>query len=430
MSEAPPANQPIVLAETHLTEIGGKPAKVPVKVVQQLLPQPRVILEVADLPAPHFVTANAGDPFSVLLETGEAFQVQLLAMGFTAGHDGTVYPATFVPHEQPCVVKDKGQSLSSTTASILNFLPFYGSMDDWASTERIGCAVLEGEGWEIDLSGVQNLSEQITTLRAHGGYGFTHTCVVKRSDGTSHAAADVEDLLDALRLFLSFARGAFCGITNVEGRTKEDSVSLVRWGAHSTEAWHTPASWLRKGEGGDTLKDLFPGFLSECGRSRDSKETIKRAIDWYANSNTSPIHVGTILTLSALELLSAHVLQRERNGQRTPEFIRDGLAQAGIPTDIPSSLPDLEALRKAQKHQPQQRRKWDNGPDTLANIRNDLVHPKQLIGSLPMERQIDAWRLGQWYVEMLLFRLFGYGGSYVSRLTGNIEQVPWAPPTT
>ena len=431
MSEAPQANQPIVLSETHLTEIGGKPAEVPVKALLQLLPQPRVILEVPDLPTPHFATATNSDALDVHLKTGESLRVRLIGWGFTAGRDATVYPATFGPYEQPCVVMDDGQPLSSTTAAILNFSQFYGSMDYFPETgdsrERVGSVTFSGDGWEVVLSAFSNLPDQIKILRAQGGHGFTHTCSIKRADGGSYGSHDVDELLNALRLLLTFARGAFCGITNVTGRTTEDSVSFVRWGTHSTEGWRTPRSWLPKAEGGDILRDLFPGFLSEWARNTDSKETVSRAINWYANSNTSPIHVGTILTQAALEILSAHVLQRERKGQRTAEFIKDGLVRAGITPTIPSSLPDLEALRQAKKLQ--KKKNWDTGPDTLAKIRNDIVHSKQLISSLPTERQIDAWHLGQWYIELMLFKLFGYGGSYVSRLTGNIERVPWAPPT-
>ena len=252
MSEAPPANQPLVLAETHLTEIGGNPADVPVKAVLHLVPQPWVRLEVPDLPAPHFATANTGDPFSVLLETGETLQVLMAGWGLTAGPDATVYPATLAPYEQPCVVMDNGEPLMSTTADILNFSQFYGSMDYFAENgERVGSAVLEAGEWEITLTSFHNLRDQFKTLSAEGGYAFTHTCSIKRADGGSYGSHDVDELLDGLRWFLSFARGAFCGVANVEGRTNDDSASLIRWGTRSTSGWQPRRSWLPKPESTD-----------------------------------------------------------------------------------------------------------------------------------------------------------------------------------
>ena len=48
------------------------------------------------------------------------------------------------------------------------------------------------------------------------------------------------------------------------------------------------------------------------------------------------------------------------------------------------------------------------------------------------EAYFEARDLGQWYVELLLLKLFDYDGKYANRLTYNYEQhwtpenVPWA----
>ncbi len=409
MSEAPPANQPLTLADSHIVEIAGAQAEIPVKVSLRLLPQPQVILEIPDLPPPHLSMANSQSPFSVLLNTGESLDVQLVSWGFSIGHNSSVYPATLSPREQPCVVIDKGQPLSTTTASILNFSQLYG-------TEEV---ILEGEDWEVALSEVHSLSDQVSIIGPSNGYGFTHNCTIKKIKNAEYSSQELERITDDIWIFLSFARGAFCGVTNVEGRTKDGSVSFVRWGTKSVEGWQTPQSWLRRHEGGDMLRALFPGFLKECGSSAGARETISRVIDWYAHSNTSSLHVGIILTQAALELLSSHIFSGQAQGRKAADRIRAALVKCSMDPDIPGSLSDLEALRKAER--------WDDGPHTLTSIRNDFVHAEWQSGPLPLGRQWDAWRLGQWYVEMMLLRLFGYNGSYRSRLTGEVELVPWAP---
>jgi len=42
------------------------------------------------------------------------------------------------------------------------------------------------------------------------------------------------------------------------------------------------------------------------------------------------------------------------------------------------------------------------------------------------EALIEARRLSQWYVELLLLNHFGYTGSYLNRIKNEWEPVPWA----
>ena len=37
----------------------------------------------------------------------------------------------------------------------------------------------------------------------------------------------------------------------------------------------------------------------------------------------------------------------------------------------------------------------------------------------------ESRNLGQWYMELILLKLFGYCRHYRNRLSGGVEDVPW-----
>ena len=51
----------------------------------------------------------------------------------------------------------------------------------------------------------------------------------------------------------------------------------------------------------------------------------------------------------------------------------------------------------------------------LTKIRDDLVHPVMKM-NVSMEAYSEAGRVGQWYVELLLLKLFDYSGSYKNQV--------------
>ena len=70
-------------------------------------------------------------------------------------------------------------------------------------------------------------------------------------------------------------------------------------------------------------------------------------------------------------------------------------------------------------------RQWRDGPKALAGVRNQLVHPSTHQG-LPY---YDAWRLAEWYVELVLLHMLSVQGEYTCRSkhrwVGVGERVPW-----
>ena len=74
--------------------------------------------------------------------------------------------------------------------------------------------------------------------------------------------------------------------------------------------------------------------------------------------------------------------------------------------------------------------KFQHGPHTLVEIRNDLIHSQMKFETPPGDIYSQARELGLWYVELMLLSIFDYKGKYGNRLaqewSGQIELVPWA----
>ena len=71
---------------------------------------------------------------------------------------------------------------------------------------------------------------------------------------------------------------------------------------------------------------------------------------------------------------------------------------------------------------------WEDGPHAITAVRNAVAHSH---GDDKQRFVLDAWRLAQQYLELVLLRLFSFNGRYSNRtLEGKfptqVEQVPWA----
>ena len=405
-------NQPITLVETHIVNIDGQSVDIPVSVVLQLYPSPRVVIE--------------SDTLSDMTRGEHRKRIELrndarldVLLGTLPGNPEKVI---LIPASQPVNVIDKDLPLKEVLFAVLDFPQFYGKQDNWINDgeqcSRIPYAKLETSDWSIDLTGIPNIGRAEETLKQSRGHGITYNGSVTRSDGSTFGAKDVEPLLEALRLFLSIARGAVCSLALVRGKDEMGRESWVRWGAHHSEPWLDYHSAFPRGHS-NILSGLFPKFWTLFLAQADRKIAMLPAMDLYVQSNAirAP-YIGIILTYAALEGLSSLVLNEEEG-----RSIESALCKMQIPLALPKNCEDLRAIKK----------KWNTGPHALADIRNDLIHPnKGLVGVSNMDYW-KAWHLGQWYFELMLLSRLGYQGCYLNRLAsiqGNEEPfvpVPWVP---
>ena len=329
-----------------------------------------------------------------------------------------------LPASQPVTVIDKELLLKEVLFAIIDFPEVWGREDKWINdaeqSVRIPHTKLESSDWSIDITGVQNIREAVKTLQQTRGHGITYTGSVTRSDGTTFRVNDVEPLLEALRFFLSIARGATCSLALVRGKDEMGRDSWVRWGAHHSEPgmdYHS--AFLRVHS--NILSDLFPEFWNLFTGKEDRRDATLRAFDWYLQSNVSAPYIGTILTFAALERFS-FLLLKDGEDSNTKRRIERVLSTMQVPLKLPKKCESLRNLKNLS-----------TGPQALVAIRNNLVHSQKDLGGVSNMDYWEAWELGQWYFELMLLSRLNYQGCYRNRLAdmkGNEEPfvpVPWAP---
>ena len=328
-----------------------------------------------------------------------------------------------VPDEYPCLAVPSDTLLKSAELAIANFTAFYGStdelIDDDTSSTRIGVAKIEEGPWLIKLTAVPKIDSILKSLESEGGRSITHVASIRQVDGGLFSAADLGALTKCLRAFLSFVRGANCGITSLHGADQSGNHVPVRWGMESTTPWSRDRSLLLTVGGGDDLRTIFSGFYRSISDGTWG-ENVFNAIDWYIHSNEAPFHVGIVLSQTSLEVLSNSLIARR--GLRAAGRIQEALSRSKIPAAIPPAFGDLEKFAHSKR--------LNSGPEVLACLRNYLVHGSLESRELPSRVVLEAHELCQWYIEMLLLRRFGYQGRYHSRIVGtsesSISEVPWA----
>ena len=146
---------------------------------------------------------------------------------------------------------------------------------------------------------------------------------------------------------------------------------------------------------------------------------------------------ATILIQTALDLLAWTLLVKDRTVLSENGFEKlsamDKLRRLGlaceVPLDIPASMVEISKL--AKKHN------WTDAPQALVEIRNALVHPNpknrlRQAGLIAETRVLrECWRLGLWFLELVILKLVSYEGSYSNRLQQDVsghhkaESVPW-----
>lgn len=416
MSNSHDPIQPLSEENTEIVRIDGQKTKVPVTVVFERVPSPSIVIKIDQLPG--FVLAK--ERFEIALGNGARLEAMVRSLNPGTGK------GTLVPSREPVNVIDKGVALRSVQFGILNYPKFYSNQMKWFNDGQNQTAVphtkLEVGDWRVEFTGLTNKPEVAETISRERGYDVTYKGVITRSGGADFKVTEAETLLDALRIFLSFARGASCSLDSVEGKDCSGKRAWVRWGAHYVAPGNKRRLLFRQVDGDDDAHSvLFPRFWRLFESGNTWKTTIQRSINWYLQSNESPPYIGLILTLAGLERLSYQILERGKDKDLTGVFIEKALRKLNIEPEIPDAC---EHLRKG--------RNWITGPHALTAVRNDLVHPEEKLGDLPHEIYHEAWNLGQWYIEMMLLNKLFYKGEYANRLmtwrNGDqvIQFVPWA----
>ena len=422
------ANGSVRVAKTSIRTINDAPVgNVFAQVMLHLSPAPRICIEIDSVQLPSDFDEWSG-AFDISLDSGATFSVRPDLVRFERTKDKLLCKGSFTLANGPVTPIQPGDELTEVQFGLLNFPAFLGEEYQPPKTieefkkgyQRRDVIKLQASHWVIEVRSFKNTLDIIGRLRAHGGYGLTHEGSIRRSDGKPFSANQIVPLLDLLCLFLSFARGANCGVTLVAGMNDKDQRVWEKWGTSHASPWSGHRSWFDV-KHGITLTELFPGFYNQL-LNASLHSPIRMALQWYLLSNdTQALEGSIVLTQAALERLSQE-LDGEKGNRNEGEWIADALEEANICVDIPPQLQNLKRFMK--------RRSFDNGPHTLVKIRNDLIHSNMKLKTLPSDIYAQARKLGLWYVELMLLKRFGYAGLYGNRLTqewqGQVERVPRA----
>ena len=417
------ANKPISLRRTTIRlEVNGKHIELPATAILRLLPSPRLVIECAEGLSAELIELDVtqSQVTASLFDTTQELVMRQTVL--TSGGKSNV-GLTLLPKLEPVSIQLSDNSMSNLSFGVLNFPKFFLGQDkqilDGTHWKRLGSVLLQADGWDIEITAVSTLSDTEVKLKEEGGYAITHTGMVKRSDGCEFTVKDVEGLLSALRLFLSFSRGAFCGLTLVVGKDGSGESVWEQWGTHRVTEWSSASpSWFDR-MNGYILSDAFPGFWMLW--QRDHK-LLHMVVDLYLNANLGSHGVGydggLILSQAALERFSYH-----NNEYNTGSRIAKTLKNLGVSEN---------ALRISQENCPElaelgRQYDWEHGPHALVELRNNIVHPNDKYQNLKRRAYYEAWNLAQWYTELILLRLSGYEGNYGNRLSqewvGEVESL-------
>ena len=418
-----PPNQPILIANTEITSIDGNHTRLPVRIVQHLWPRQQFLIKSQDLPK------NLIDHPSCRITIGSSnapidahLAVYALAKLMNTGN----LSGSLVPNEYPRLAVLPNTLLQSAELAIVNFTKFLGSTDQYEDRDgyshKLGAAKIKEGPWLIELKSVQQLDKVIETLEAEGGRSITHEVKISRIDKGVFSAVDLFELIKSLRAFMSFVRGANCGISSVYGTDQKGLQLPVRWGMENVAPWSIDRSLLLTVGGGDDIPIVFSGFYRPLS-SHAWKENVFNAIDWYVHSNEVPFHVGIVLSQTSLEVLSRLIIgSRWGKLPNAASHIGEALRISGVPQQVPASFGDLDGFCRKNG--------MASGPETLVRLRNYLAHGNLKSRQVPSRVFLEGHELCQWYIEMLLLHVFGYNGRYHSRISGlnksSICNVPWA----
>jgi len=274
---------------------------------------------------------------------------------------------------------DRGAFGDANDVTVISFLlPNWPAMrGDWIDKPGaggwLGRVVLDAPPWRVTLEARRDHRQLVDELRAFGGYAITHVGRLERIDGARFSVADGRDVLEALNLFLSFARGFWTPPFLPVGYD-DGAIVWREWIGRTSSPWRATFAWFSTWHP-QALADawvLFKGRWDDA----DSRDSLKLGIWWYIEANgTTTAETSLLLCQVALELFSwvilvqelAQLTKKQHRGAHAEDNIRDLLQWTQIPLAIPPEHAALAHLAKAEG--------WGDGPTALVRLRNKLTHP-------------------------------------------------------
>lgn len=305
--------------------------------------------------------------------------------------------------------------------------------------EWSGRWVHQSSGWEITLDVRPDYQRVWGDLHKTDVYVMTHVMEVRRTDGSLFTADEVDSVLTALHVGVSFALGRWAAPMLSVGEDSGGRVAWEQWGAsHCDPARRSSDGWWYDQDHqslGDFLSLVIDAF-ADPDRLVPLRFQMMYAIS--AMRSRDFVEPRIIMGTAGLEhimwesLVLNGVLTKQQYKQRPAhDLLRKVLLSAQIPVDINPHL--LSAAAQYAADVKVNENKDIDGADVVTWVRNRLVHPQE--SQEPVYRldglTRDAWLLARHYLVLLILKSLGYNGSYrdLTRIrgwVGDVANVPWA----
>ena len=416
---------------TKIVDVNGNNTDIECHIVFNTSPQPELSIHYEDFRTLHQHIPDPGRAPECTIKLANGLSGTFFAPRLSHS------PYKLIPVVQPITV-NCGKKLQNVHFKLLNGPGslskgdvFFGQHNEQITIKETyrhrGGQILTVPPWSIHI--VECIQSAPIYDSTDVDYIMSHQGCLTRIDGRQFKMPEAEHILELLRLLCSFVNGASCGVACVEGENKEGEIVWERYGTHHTAPRGVYSSILTgqiwpdnctDSRCGAVMQDLFPGFIS-CGQS-PGWYLLENSLLWYLKSNeTSETVVSIVLNQIALECLSNYVAKHVLAGKATAGKDRLGKmtdALSWVKVD-PADSQGCSELDQACKLYSK-----DDILHTLIEIRNNLSHANPNM-KLSDPLCFEAARLGFWYVELLLLKIFGFNGMYRNRMTLLNERVPW-----
>lgn len=379
----------------------------------------------------HSLTAGLASNIRAFASTMESdCQEDLLSVGFqVVNFTNFITPGLSATPGDPTAIAVNGTGRLSGGANPT------GSATTQVQSFTCAAAEFRHDGWSIGLVALPESRNRQERLQATGGYSFTHVGQLTKIDGSTFTVQSAKEILESLRVFLSFVHGAACSLPIRWGHGSTGEIVWRQFQSPIVDSWRQRLSWFDKNHG-ELLGELFGPFCRVHDDER-LRESLVLALHWYrhCNTNSSGTQGSFILGMTALDLLSALIVVGRCRSMSARKHDRLGAAKKlhallnalDVPVDIPTRYAALTAF--AEKNG------MSNSFEALTKLRHGLVHANEkhrrdVLDSVGREAVFGAWHLSLWYQELALLHLLRHGGSYRNRTTakfvGQVEPVPWS----
>jgi hypothetical protein len=280
---------------------------------------------------------------------------------------------------------------------------------------------LKTSNWDIRLEPANNIKDLVRVMSLQSGFALTHVAYIEQLNKERFDFDQASKILRSLETYISFMRGAWCGLFLPVGWLNDD-ISWYKWDLPMVMPWRTtPVYWCNTFDIVE-LSKAFDKFMS----LPEHLELIN-VISFYtgANGYEAP-DISVIMTQLALELLVALYAPEGPYKEDKDIKIRRLLTKKRISTEIPF---ELEQLKKYCEQNIKDGTQID-GPKAIVYLRNSFMHPKRdnikKIVQVPVSVMVEATSLGLAYIELILLESLGYNGQYTDRFTKRSQKVQWS----